>query len=64
MQTSIEWFIEQVFGEHTKVWHDVIEKAKEMHKQEIIEARIVADNELQRKAAEQYYSETFKNSKP
>jgi hypothetical protein len=68
MQTSIEWFIEHLLGSGllrlTKDDHNLYSKlrdeAKEMHKQEIIEAWIVADNELQRKAAEQYYQETFK----
>ena len=35
------------------------QQAKEMHKQEIIDAWIATDNELQRLAAEQYYQETF-----
>jgi hypothetical protein len=37
----------------------ILSKAKEMHKQEIIDAWIGTDNKLQRLAAEQYYQETF-----
>ena len=37
------------------------EQAKEMEKQQIIDAWIVTENELQRMAAEQYYNETFKS---
>jgi hypothetical protein len=59
MQTSIEWLFEEykLVGMLTTA---MVDKAQEIHKQEIIEAWIVADNELQRKAAEQYYQETFK----
>lgn len=72
MQTSIEWLVEQICGEHTKVWHDVIQQAKKMHKQEIIDAvnegikegyRDYIDTEWGRKHdynPEQYYQETFK----
>jgi hypothetical protein len=71
-QTSIEFLIEQVFGEHTKVWHDVIEQAKKMHKQEIIDAvnegikegySDYTDTESGREHdynPEQYYQETFR----
>ena len=64
MQTSIEFLIEQVFGEHTKVWHDVIEQAKQMHKQEIIKSnRDGVDMVIDKKrfvTGEQYYQNTFK----
>jgi hypothetical protein len=36
------------------------EQAKEMEKEQIIDAWIATDNELQRIAAEKYYNETFK----
>jgi hypothetical protein len=36
-----------------------IEQAKEMHKEEIIDAWMATDNELQRLAAEQYYNKTY-----
>jgi hypothetical protein len=68
-QTSIEWLVEQVFGKHTYVWKDVIQQAKEMHKQEIIDAfGIVCHHESKRSVgyqhvAEQYYNETFTQDK-
>jgi len=37
-----------------------LEQAKEMEKQQIIDAWIVENNELQRLRAEQYYNETYK----
>ena len=38
---------------------DLINKAKAMEKEQIIDAWMVTDNELQRLAAEQYYNETY-----
>jgi hypothetical protein len=37
----------------------LFKKAKEIEKQQIIEAWIAEDNPLQRLRAEQYYNETF-----
>jgi hypothetical protein len=39
---------------------DIFKQAKEMEKQQIIDAWIVADNELQRTKAEKYYNITYK----
>ena len=67
--TSIEWLEEEFFKLyftmeiHFKVY-EVIEKAKEMHKQEIIDAHINGHNApsstIKNFDAEQYYQETFK----
>jgi hypothetical protein len=38
----------------------LLNKALEMEKQQIIDAWIATDNELQRLAAETYYNETYK----
>jgi hypothetical protein len=60
-QTSIEWLIEKLMkGEFINNPDELIEQAKEMNKQEIIDAWMATDNELQRIAAEKYYNETFK----
>jgi hypothetical protein len=59
-QTAVEWLIDQIKSE--KYIEDVdFEQAKEMEKEQIIEAWIATDNELQRLAAEQYYNEIFKS---
>jgi hypothetical protein len=69
-QTAIEWLIEKT-TESGHLWLTdkpysmdelslIIEKAKEMEKEQIVNAWIATDNELQRMAAEQYYNETFK----
>ena len=57
--SSVEWLADQVEDYIGLIPTDIIDKAKEMHKQEIIDAWIATDNELQRIVAEQYYNETF-----
>jgi hypothetical protein len=37
-QTAVEWLVEQVFGKHTYVWNDVIEKAKAMEREQLEKA--------------------------
>jgi hypothetical protein len=61
--TSIEWLIDQLIPEdqHEGIM-DIIEDAKEMHKQEIIDAYKVDVDEFPTQLsdrAEQYYQETF-----
>jgi hypothetical protein len=64
-QTAVEWLHEKLakseledMQTNINVW---FKQAKEMEKQQIIEAWIAEDNPLQRLKAEQYYNETFKN---
>jgi hypothetical protein len=62
-QTAIEWLIEEL-GEYFP--HGIggieymVKKAKEIEKEQIINAWMATDNELQRIAAEQYYNETYR----
>lgn len=58
-QSSIEWLVEQLHN--GKELSTVIRKAKELHKQEIIEAREKAPNlEAKYKSeAEDYYNYTY-----
>jgi pyruvate/2-oxoglutarate dehydrogenase complex dihydrolipoamide acyltransferase (E2) component len=64
MKTAVEWLIDMLItenevtlkGENFKLF----EMAKAMEKEQIMNAWIATDNELQRIAAEQYYNETFK----
>ncbi len=46
-------------GEYAVKHGELFQQAKEMHKQEIIDAWIATDNVLQREMAEQYYNLTF-----
>jgi len=66
MQTSIEWLIEQLRMQtplYTK--DEIIEIAKEMHKQEIINAAIWMPEhfgtEFLSELGKQYYKQTFTN---
>ena len=43
----------------TKDKRKIIEQAKEMEKEQIIEAWMATDNPLQRMSAEKYYNETY-----
>ncbi len=72
-QTAVEWLINEINSLFEKyqakeiserdfitMKHNLFYPAKEMEKEQIIDAWIATDNELQRIAAEQYYNETFK----
>ena len=65
-QTAVEFLVEQLEVEiilTDKNVENVIKQAKEIEKQQIIEAWIAEDNPLQRLRAEQYYNETFNKKK-
>ena len=66
-QTAVEWLCSQIYtiqvelecgNNHLK---NKIEQAKEMEKQQIIDARVKKPLESEWLEAEQYYNETFKN---
>jgi 23S rRNA G2445 N2-methylase RlmL len=63
--TAIEWLVEQFEQVHTqRKWKEIIEQAKEMEKQQIIDAYVNGDIDAgiyaaTKKNAEQYYNETF-----
>ena len=58
-QTAVNWLIEQIKSDQNQKalsaseWMQVIEEAKAMEREQIIDAWIAIDNELQRLAAEQ-----------
>ena len=64
--TAVEWLIEQVEDYIGLIPTDIIEQAKEMEKQQIIDAFWNGDNtdctseQNSKEFAEQYYNETFK----
>lgn len=64
-QTAVEWLVHNIVDDQIdraksmSEWLVIFDKAKEMEKEQIIEAWIATDNELQRIAAEQYYNETY-----
>jgi hypothetical protein len=68
--TSIEWLVDQLKLTHKEAYNDlyeVIQQAKEMHKQEIIDAwsdgAVGGQFTTTPDTPEQYYQETFKQPK-
>jgi hypothetical protein len=71
-QTAVEWLVEQFEQVNTpRKWKEIIEQAKEMEKQQIIDAYgtaedncewLIEEHKWQRFHSEQYYNETFKKS--
>jgi len=59
MQSSVDWLVSKLPQRMLNYLKEEIEQAKEKHKEEIIDAWMATDNELQRLAAEQYYNETY-----
>ena len=66
-QTAVEWLEEQIYSTRELDLQAVINQAKEMEKEQIIQARTTApiiptiDMIDYVKEAEQYYNETFKS---
>jgi pyruvate/2-oxoglutarate dehydrogenase complex dihydrolipoamide acyltransferase (E2) component len=63
-QTAVEWLAIKLWEEmnmqgNGAIFNEIVEQAKAMEKEQIINAWIATDNELQRIAAKQYYNETF-----
>jgi hypothetical protein len=60
MKTTVEWLINELIpkDQHEGIM-DIIEEAKEMEKQQIIDA--YQTSHISMMTAEQYYNETFKN---
>jgi hypothetical protein len=61
-QTAIEWLQKKLIESGISFLSEEIEyinQAKEMEKDQIIEAWMATDNPLQRMSAEQYYNETY-----
>jgi len=62
-QTAVEWLVEQLYAPCRGIPSHIIEKAKEMEKQQIMDAHLtglIHPLEMEAtKQAEQYYNETF-----
>ena len=57
-QTSVEWLYEQVWIKPLYKFPEVIEQAKELHRQEIMDAYRFP-NTLSDISSEQYYRDTY-----
>jgi hypothetical protein len=60
-KTAVEWLYNELLNSEPNIleWNKLFEQAKAMEKEQIINAWMATDNELQRIAAEQYYNETY-----
>ena len=64
-QTAVKWLIDNLHYLHSTKWDDIVEQAKEMEKQQIIDACNLQSSDYRgmptyNKSGEQYYNETFK----
>lgn len=64
-QTAVEWLVEQL-QQNKFITESKIHIAKELEKQQIIDAYLIGDKDAgiysaTKQNAEQYYNETFKN---
>lgn len=64
-QTAVKWLVEQLYAPCRGIPSHIIEQAKEMEKQQIMDAHLtglIHPLEMEAtKQAEQYYNETFKS---
>ena len=60
-QSAVEWLVEQLVNDGKLIYDDYkeIEQAKEMEKEQIIDA--YETSHISMMTAEQYYNETFKS---
>ena len=58
-QTAVEWLVEQLYAPCRGIPSHIIEKAKEMEKEQIIKA--YENTNSMAMYGEQYYNETFKS---
>lgn len=59
MKTAVEWLVNELQIFATEEEMNIIQQAKEMEKQQIIDA--YQTSHISMMTAEQYYNETFKN---
>ena len=68
-QSSAEWLLDNLHLQHSTKWTEIVERAKAMHKKEILESyrwgRYDSDKLVmsERFYREQYYNETFGGNK-
>ena len=60
-ETAVEFLLDNMHYSTSTKWQDIIEQAKKMEEEQIIEAWEDGQNSFSSRNAEQYYNETFKN---
>jgi hypothetical protein len=63
-QTAVDWLVENIYYLHSTKWNDIIEQAKAMEKEQILQAlndgKAMIISPTSNKSLEQYYKETYK----
>jgi hypothetical protein len=63
-QTAVDWLIDNIHYLHSTKWNDIIEQAKAMEKEQILQAlndgKAMIISPTSNKSLEQYYNETYK----
>ena len=59
-QTTVDWLIENIHYLHSTKWNDIIEQAKEMEQEQIMNAWVKGVISEDHMTAKQYYKETYK----
>ena len=66
-QTAVDWLVDNLHYLHSTKWDDIVEQAKEMEKEQIVDAwiddRFPLDKDWVKQCAEQYYNETYGGNK-
>jgi hypothetical protein len=62
-QTAVEWLVNEIpsIDWENSYWRNRFEQAKEIEKQQIIDARVKKPLQSEWDETEQYYNEQFKN---
>jgi hypothetical protein len=58
--TAVEWLVENIHYLHSTKWNDIIEQAKEIEQEQIMNAwvkGVVSEGDM---TARQYYNKTYK----
>jgi len=62
-QTAVDWLVENIYYLHSTKWNDIIEQAKAMEKEQILQAlndgKAMIISPTSNKSLEQYYKETY-----
>jgi hypothetical protein len=63
-QTAVDWLVENIYYLHSTKWNDIIEQAKAMEKEQILQAlndgKAMIISPTSNKSLEQYYNEIYK----
>jgi len=66
-QTAVDWLVDNLHYLHSTKWDDIVEQAKAMEKEQIMDAwiddRFPLDKDWVKQCAEQYYNETYGGNK-